>query len=163
MTFRNQSEKLPKETALRVIEESLRGLRKGRMSSRNIRELLCCESCSEMDGFTQYLEDRTPFIRGQISKVVAIRSPEKVVEAILKEKDVSALRLMIQGLEDVKYQEVDDLAEFLKNDDCILAERIFELFVGVDRADLLFGLAVGGDDKTVERVKRYLDEQGWLK
>ena len=36
------------------------------------------------------------------------------------------------------------------------------MFVGVGRADLLFPLAVGGNERTTERVRRYLNEQGWL-
>jgi hypothetical protein len=116
-----------------------------------------------MDEFEKYISDKNPIIRGQIAKIVAIRSPDKVVEAILIEDNISTLRMMLQGLEDVKYEEVDDLVALLKSDDRALAERVFQMFANVGRADLLFGLAVGGDDKTIERVKRYLHEQNWLK
>jgi hypothetical protein len=133
MTSKKQSGKLQ---AQRIVNECLRGL---------------------------YISDKNPIIRGQIAKIVAIRSPDKVVEAILIEDNISTLRMMLQGLEDVKYEEVDDLVALLKSDDRALAERVFQMFANVGRADLLFGLAVGGDDKTIERVKRYLHEQNWLK
>lgn len=121
-----------------------------------------CESCPEMDVFTDYLDSQDPLIRGNISKVVAIRHPDKVVETIMKETNTSALRGMLQAIEDVKYKDVDNLTPLLKRDDKALVEKAFSMFVNVGRADLLFSLVLSGDDKTVERVRRYLNEQGWL-
>jgi hypothetical protein len=115
-----------------------------------------------MDVFSRHMREENPLIRGQIAQVVARRSPQKVIEAIVEEENLSTLRMMLQGLEDAGCTEVDDLTWLLKSDDKALVERVFEFFVNVGRADLLFGLAVSGDDKTMERVKRYLNEQGWL-
>jgi len=51
----------------------------------------------------------------------------------------------------------------LRVDDAIVVENTFKMFVSVGRADLLFPLVMGGDDeRTTERVRRYLNEQGWL-
>lgn len=162
MTLGKQSKKLQGELAIRVIDNCIYSLKKGRLKSRDIRDLLECESCPEMDVFTEYLQASDPLVRGNISKVVALRHPEKVVETIMEETNTSALRMMLQALEEIKYKNVDDLTPLLKRDDETLVETVFTMFVNVDRADLLFSLVLSGDDKTVERVRRYLNEQGWL-
>jgi len=68
---------------------------------------------------------------------------------------------MLQALGDAGHSGVDDLTPLLRRDD-MLAEKAFQMFVRVGRADLLFTLAMGDDDITTERVRRYLNEQGWL-
>jgi hypothetical protein len=162
MNSNKLSKKLQGSAAVAMIESCLYSLKKGRLNSRHVRDLVQCESCPEMDVFTDYLESPDPLIRGNISKVVAIRHPDKVVETIMKETNTSALRGMLQAIEDVEYKNVDNLTPLLKRDDKALVEKAFSMFVNVGRADLLFSLVLSGDDKTVERVRRYLDEQGWL-
>ena len=162
MTSNRQSKQLRGEAAKRVVESCLKALSTKRVSSRHIRDVMRCEDDSLTDGFEPHLKNQDPLIRGMVSKVVARRSPDLVVEAILEERDISVIRMMLQGLEEVKCKEVDKLTPLLREDDSTFVERVFEMFVNVGRADLLFALAIGGDDVTTQRVKRYLNEQGWL-
>jgi hypothetical protein len=162
MTSKKQSEKLQDVT--RLVANCINALEKGRgIDSRHIRELACCNSCEEMSKLEKYLYNKDPFIRGQVARVLAISSSSLVIEAILRESNKSAFRIMLQGLEDVKCQDVEDLTSLLRMDDDMLVQRVFEMFVNVGRADLLLGYGLAGDDIKMERVKRYLNEQGWLK
>lgn len=161
MTFERRLSELRGDAARRAIEACCGAMEAGRASSRQVRLALRCEPCPEMGRFDRFLAHRDPILRGNAAKVLAKWSPERVVEAILEERDSSALSMMLQALVDVGYSDVDDLTPILRRGDA-LAEKAFQAFVKVGRADLLFTLAVGGDDITTERVRRYLDEQGWL-
>jgi hypothetical protein len=55
------------------------------------------------------------------------------------------------------------LTTLLRRNNSMIVERALQTFVNVGRADLLFGMAVSGDDATTERIKRYLHEQGFIK
>jgi hypothetical protein len=90
-------------------------------------------------------------------------APQKVVKAALDAETLSELALMLMALEDVECKEVDDLTPLLRSEDSMMAERASQTFVAVGRADLLFGMAVSGDEKTTQRIKRYLHEQGFIR
>lgn len=149
-------------TAERMIDSCLDAMDRGIVSSRHFRDVQRCVDCPRMLDFVRHVDNDDPMIRGLACRIVARVAPEKVVECIIKEDNESAMSAMIQGIEEVKYTGVDDLTVMLRKDDSIVAERFFQMFVKVGRADLLFGLALKGDDETTARVRRYLDEQGWL-
>lgn len=163
MTFNRRLGQLRGKQAEMVIDSCLDAMRRGVLTSRHMREIERCEDSNKMDLFEMYLEDKDPFVRGSAAQIVVRSCPEKVVEAMIVESDKAARNLMIIGIEKAGCSQVDGLTQLLRRkDDPVLVDRIFNMFVKVGRADLLFALAMGGEDETVQRVRRYLDEQGWL-
>ena len=163
MTSGRRLKELRGPSAVRAIESFLHAMKSGTVSSRQIREVERCEPCPEMGLAAEFLDHSDSVIRVMACRALAKWDPAQVVDAIRKEKDRSALLPMMQLIGQVKYKKVERLTFLLRIEDDVLVELALQLFVSVGRADLLFGLAVGGDDPTTERVKRYLNEQGWLK
>ena len=163
MISRKQSRELRGPLAVRAIEACLLAMESGAVSSRQVRDVERCEPCQEMDGAARFLDHADSVIRVMACRVLVKWAPEKVIDAIRKEKDRSALLVMMKVIGDAKYKEIENLTFLLRDDDEMLVELALQLFVQVERSDLLLGLAVGGDDQTAERVKRYLNEQGFLK
>jgi hypothetical protein len=138
-------------------------MREGSLSPRHVRDVLRCEYTHDLLVFDQFLNHRDGLVRIAASEiVVAHGDASMVVDAIMKETDTFVVSGMLEVLGKHKYKEVDDLRVLFRADDCVIAENAFKLFVKVGRADLLFPLVMKGDERTKERVRRYLNEQGWL-
>jgi len=148
--------------AQRAVDACERAMESGAVSSRHVRDVLRCRGVG-LFGIERFLAAPDPVVRGFAAMVVARFAPDRVVEAILKEKERSVLTVMLKALEDECYGDVDELTRLLRVDDDVMVEQALQFFVSVGRADLLFTLAMVDDDEITERVKRYLNEQGWLK
>ncbi len=111
--------------------------------------------------FEAYLRSDDNIIQAAAAELVVKVAPEKIIEVALEQEVVSDVTPFLAALERAEYKDVEDLTALLRRD-AFIAERVFQTFITVGRADLLFGLAVSGDEKTTERVKRYLNEQGFI-
>ena len=162
MTFGARLRPLRGAAARRAVDSCLMAMRGGSVSPRHVRDVLRCRDV-EFPPFEEFLESNNAMVRMQAAEVVASCRDEKfVVSAILTEEEVPVTCRMLRELGDSGCKEVDDLTILLRHDDSMVVESAFRMFVKVGRADLLFSLAIRSDDVTTERVRRYLNEQGWL-
>jgi len=132
----------------------------GTVSPKQVKDVLRTEE--DLSEFVGFLKHRDQAIRAYAAVIVSRWDPKCVVDAILEEEERFVIGKMLHELGEVGYNGVEDLTQLLRGEDSMVAEQTFRTMVKVGRADLLFTLAVGGDDKTTERVRRYLNEQGWL-
>jgi len=113
--------------------------------------------------FEEFIDHQDPIVRKASMELVGKVAPEKLIEPALNSTTLAELEEVLTAIESVAYNKVEDLTPLLREDDTLRVERVFQAFVAVGRADLLFGLAVSGDERTTQRVKRYLHEQGFIK
>ena len=171
MPFKKPSRLLQGNAAKRAIDSCAKAMVDECVSPRHIADVLRCEDRSEMKVFEAFLSHRLPMVRAVCSQIVSIRgNGDLVVDAIMREAEQftethgrAVISRMLYSLSEAKYSGVDRLTALLRVDDSIIVENTFKMFVAVGRADLLFPLVLGGEDeRTTERVRRYLNEQGWL-
>ena len=147
----------------RAIDAACYALGLGVISTSSVRDVLRVEGDFDFSVFEEYLSSSIPLVRIEVAKIIVKKGDGScVVKGIIRETDVAVQQAMISHLRQAEYKEVDDLVVLLSGSDDIIAETVLQLCVAVGRADLLFSLAVNGDEKTINRVRRYLDEQGWL-
>ena len=138
-------------------------MEEGTLNSGQIRNAMRCEPSEAMLEFERFLYHRETLVRGTAAILLGKVLPEKVVEAALKEETLSGLSLMLEALETIGCKDIEDLTPLLRRKDSMMVERAVRTFVRVGRADLLFGMAVSGDELTTQRIKRYLHEQGFIR
>lgn len=163
MTSKKQLKELRGSSAQRAIENCLNAMRTETLSSSHVRNAKRCELCQEIFNFEKFLYHSNPMIEGTAACMLARVAPDKVIKAALVAENLSQLSRILSALEAAECKNIEDLTPLLRGDDNMMVEKAFQTFIAVGRADLLFGLAVGGDDKTTKRVKRYLNEQGFIK
>jgi hypothetical protein len=122
-----------------------------------------CEPCEAMSEFERFLFHQDTLVRGTAATMLVKVAPEKVMLAALETSTLADLHLMLLAIDEAGHREIEDLTPLLRLEDSMMVERALQSFIRVGRADLLFGMAVSGDEKTTQRIKRYLHEQGFLK
>ena len=148
--------------AKRAIEACLDGMRNGELSARQVRDAIRCEPCDEMLEFENFVRSEDAIISEEAARLLAMRAPERLVPILLEDIESAVKIRLLKVFQEVKYSDLEDLTPLLRSGDSILVETALQIFVTLGRADLLFGLAVSGDDETTTRVKRFLHEQGYL-
>lgn len=148
-------------SAKMAIEACLGSMRSGTLSLMYVRNAKRCAPCAEMMAFEEFIRHEDSIIRSSAAEILVKVAPEIVVKAALEASTLAEVSPFLAALEDAGYKEIDDLTTLLHQESFVV-ERVFQTFVTLGRADLLFGLAVSGDEKTTERVKRYLHEQGFI-
>ena len=163
MTSKRRLKELRGSAAERALEACFEAMKTSTLSMTHIRNAMRCEPCAYMMNFEMFLKHVDLMVRGAAASLVAKVDPGRVVEEVMEARNLAELNPMLTSLEEAKFRDLEDLTPLLKIDDEMMVERVLQAFVTVGRADLLFGLAVSGDDKTTKRIKRYLHEQGFLK
>ncbi len=149
--------------AQRAVDACMLAMERGRVTPAHVKNVLECEGV-DLKPFTQFLYDNhNPFLRKMVAPIVARCEPEKLIEKAHEEvEELMVLSAICQALTEVQYKEVEPLMPILRGENMFASETILRFFVGVGRADLLFPLVFDNDPGLVERVKRYLHEQGLL-
>jgi hypothetical protein len=161
-TLHRPSNRLQGKSAQRAIEMCLLAFERGDVTPRHIKNVLNCDDV-DVSKFEKYLEHPNSHIRISVCEIISHKgNVDLIIEAIGKESEGFVICKMLDKIKKVKYKNVEDLLFLIRSDDTIIAEEVFKTFVAVGRADLLFPLAMSDDKKTTERVRRYLNEQGWL-
>lgn len=149
--------------AQRAVDSCLRAAADGRLTPAHIQMVLECEGV-DLSAFSRFLEEGTSdMVRCLVADIVAKYEPGLVVETAAREAGNPRLfNAMCKALAMVGFKEVEPLVPILRGEDVVAPNRVLRLFVEVGRADLLFPLVFDGDERMVERVKRYLHGQGLI-
>lgn len=144
--------------AERAVEACLRAVHSGEVSERHVRDVL--RSKSNGDAFVECLDSPEVMVRRLAVRIVGEKGPiEALVKAALVERDRSLLLEMLK-LIGRSGRGVEQFEPMLSSKDTIVRDAVVEMFRRSGRPSFLFAMLFDDDDVVVQRIKRYMDEQG---
>ena len=134
-------------------------MEEGRVSERQVRDVLRCETSNGRFA-VKWLDADNAMVRGFAVRLVAEKGPiGELVRAALVEKDRPTLLEMMRLLGRPGV-DIEPLQGMLASEDLMVRDAAVEMFRKAGKAGFLFPMVFSDDDATSARIKRYMGEKG---
>ena len=143
----------------RAVKSFIAAAEQGKLSPRHVNDVLKYDSV-DVESIEPYLSHDNEWVRRCAAKVIAARGKNKrlLIDAAKVETDKTVLMTILQELVKVK-DGMEELAHILSSGDHAIRNEMIQTFRRAGRADCLLSLAFSEDDKMVDTVKKYMEEQ----
>lgn len=143
----------------RAIDAAVRAMSSGRVSERHVRDILRFEDI-DVSRIEPFLSSDDSMVRLMATKVVGpLGSAGELVAAAVRERDREVLVEML-GHIGARKEAVEELVGLIDSSDPVIREEAVVMFRRSGKADYLLPLLFDEDDRMVQRIKAYIDEQG---
>jgi len=143
----------------RAVEACVKAMDAGMVTARHVRDVLKYKIV-DVTPIARFLESEDAMVRKMAATIVGERRgpSQPLLDAVLKEEDKSVLVEMLTQLG--KHGDaVEVLTNIINSEDETVRDVAIDMFRRAGRADCLFPMLFDRDDKVVERIKRYINEQ----
>jgi hypothetical protein len=145
--------------AERAVNAFVKAATEGRADERLAQDVLKCKKV-DVSPIEPFLTSRDLGIRYMAVKIIGARGNEKVLlNTALNENDPFLLEEMLKWLGKRKAEGIEELNRLLQSEDTRVKEATIQMFRRANKTDQLFAMLFDKDDNTVNRIKRYFDEQ----
>jgi len=143
----------------RAVAACERAMENGTVTARHVRDVLKYKIV-DVTAIARFLKSEDDMVRKMAAIIVGEkRGPAQLLlDAALVEKDKAVLMEMLTQLG--KHGDaVEPLTNIINSEDESIRDVAIDMFRRASRADCLFPMLFDRDDKVVERIKRYINEQ----
>ena len=143
----------------RAIEACIKAMEDQKVSPFIVNNVLKCKRI-DVTPIEKFLQSPNEMVRMFAVKIIGTKSQNLSVlfQAAKREENHAILLKMLKYI--VKQKDsLQELAELIHSEDVMVKEEAIQMFRKAGRSDCLFTLLLEGDDKVVERVKKYIEEQ----
>jgi len=143
----------------RAVEACYKAMESGTVTGRHVQDVLRCKVV-DVAPLAPFLRSDDSMVRTMAAKIIGEKGgpSDALLDAALHEEETQVLVEMLKQLG--KHRDaVGSLANLINSEDVLIRDVAVDMFRRAGKQEFLFPMIFDKDDKVVERVKRYLNEQ----
>ena len=142
----------------RAVKACVYAMKKGIISLRLVNNVLKCKKV-DVSSIEPFLNDKNDFIRKHAVTIIGKKGDASLlVDLALKETSKQVMLNIMENLAGKK-QALEKIVVLLESKDQVIRNSAIQMYKKEKRSDCLFILLFDDDDKLVQRIKKYIEDE----